>query len=254
MTTQNETLMPQGDWDSGYTNTPLQIAAVHHPITALIRRHFAPVTSQSVYEVGCFPGSFLAVFGELGYTLHGIDQTPRLPEMTAFLTRSGYTVGTVKDGDFFAETPTPTYDVVCSFGFIEHFTDVSAVIAQHLALVKPGGYVLLTTPNFAGLWQRIAHSLVDLANLKKHNLAAMNPRAWAAQCEAAGFTILEAGYVGRCDFWSEPHHRDRVETLLWYAVRAAVYLLKRIVWFDSRGLSPFCVLVAHKLPYADRPD
>jgi 2-polyprenyl-3-methyl-5-hydroxy-6-metoxy-1,4-benzoquinol methylase len=48
-----------------------------------------------------------------------------------------------------------TFDVVYSAGVIEHFEDQPGVVAAHLRLVKPGGWLILTAPNLAGVQGRI---------------------------------------------------------------------------------------------------
>lgn len=38
------------------------------------------------------------------------------------------------------------YDIVCSFGVIEHFPDKQAILEAHKRFVKPGGYALVIIP------------------------------------------------------------------------------------------------------------
>lgn len=240
--------MEQTEWDSSYDSTVIRSADDNHPVTTLIKHYFAHTAGQlqTVYEVGCFPGTFLSVFGALGYELHGSDLTPRLEEMKDFFRRQTFAVGSIDNSDFFLASDTTKYDVVCSFGFIEHFPNYPAVIKKHARLVKDGGHLLITTPNFRGFVQQLFHRLADRKNLSKHHLPAMNPPEWAAQLEAAGFEILYSGYIGRFDFWSEPDTRGVVERGLLFAVRVVSYGLKRLVFFDSQALSPFCAIVARK--------
>ncbi len=239
-------LTDQSYWDEEYTYATLASAPRNHPITQLIHQHFTG-KSGSVFEVGCFPGSFLYVFGDLGYELHGIDGTPRVAEMPAFIQAQGYALGTISQGDFFTEQPKKShYDVVCSFGFIEHFNDFESVIAQHIEYAAPQGSLMITTPNFAGWYQRLAHTLTDSDNLKRHNLESMQPERWRAVCEKAGLIVVTAGYAGKFDFWVEPAQRSLWQKILFYVFAALGKLLKRLIFFDSKAFSPFCVLIAKK--------
>jgi 2-polyprenyl-3-methyl-5-hydroxy-6-metoxy-1,4-benzoquinol methylase len=47
----------------------------------------------------------------------------------------------------FGLTPREAFDVVLSGGFIEHFTDVAAIVQKHLQLLKPGGRLVVMIPN-----------------------------------------------------------------------------------------------------------
>lgn len=80
--------------------------------------------SRSVLEIGCFPGKFLSVFGELGYELNGIDISPRVEtDLPIWLRDKGYKTGNFINADFFDYADSRKYGVVCSFGFIEHFVN-----------------------------------------------------------------------------------------------------------------------------------
>jgi SAM-dependent methyltransferase len=66
-------------WDKYHEGFELQIAPEIHPIRQLIERYFPKTDNETCIEIGCYPGAFLAVFGELGYELYGIDLSPVSP-------------------------------------------------------------------------------------------------------------------------------------------------------------------------------
>lgn len=243
---QKNNLTDSTYWDSEYRYATFASAPTNHPINQLIKKHCAG-QSGSVFEVGCFPGTFLYTFGELGYQLNGIDTAPRLPEMISDMQQRGFHLGEFSRADFFNIPHAPQYNVVCSFGFIEHFIDFETVIKKHLDLVAPGGTLIITTPNFAGFYQYLAHKLTDQKNLARHNVASMNPERWAALCTEAGYTIIEAGYAGKFDFWVEAQERSWFEKIIFYLFAALGKILKRVIWFESKTFSPFCILVAKKV-------
>ena len=121
------------------------------------------------FEVGCYPGMFLAYLGlEHEFTVSGIDATPQVTDrLVRHLEKLGVRVGTLHHGNVFTFVSPERYDVVCSFGFIEHFAHVDNVIGRHVALLKPGGTLVLTCPNFRGL-QYVLHRLLDSENLARH--------------------------------------------------------------------------------------
>ena len=57
------------------------------------------------------------------------------------------------------------FDAVASFGLIEHFSDLEAIIDLHLLCAKPGGRVFVSAPNLAGpnLWwtRQFSPSILD---------------------------------------------------------------------------------------------
>src|ERR1700730_3165409 len=83
-----------------------------------------------VLEIGCAPGRWLAFLSRefnlgvsgIEYTTDGAAATRRNLELL------GVKNADIREADFLTATPSPKYDVVVSFGFVEHFTDVEAVI------------------------------------------------------------------------------------------------------------------------------
>ena len=133
--------------------------------------------------------------------------------------------------------------MVCSFGFIEHFPDFRDVLKKHIELVKPGGVLLVTCPNFRR-GQFILHWLLDRENLRKHVLSAMDLAAWEATLLEGEMEVIEKGYSETFLFWIE----SRSPRSLWlakYVARFARWVNERIRW-PNVFLSPFMYCVARK--------
>lgn len=129
----------------------------------------------SVFEVGCAPGKWLSYAAESnGLEVAGIEYSQAGAAATLKnLHILGIKSDDVISGDFFLVQPTKQYDVVMSFGFIEHFDDVDDVVKKHLDWLKPGGILILGIPNFSGL-NGLIQSILDRDILDKHNLDIMN--------------------------------------------------------------------------------
>src|SRR6516225_9638771 len=97
------------------------------------------------FEIGCYPGNFLIWLGQrFGYTVSGIDATPFVRhQMPERLRRHGVRIGELRHGDFLDFDAGRVFDVVCSFGFIEHFRETEDLIERHVRLVKPGGVLVM---------------------------------------------------------------------------------------------------------------
>jgi 2-polyprenyl-3-methyl-5-hydroxy-6-metoxy-1,4-benzoquinol methylase len=105
-------------------------------------------------------------------------------------------------GDFVNDAFTETFDVVCSFGFLEHFTNTEEIIEKHLSLLRPNGHLLITIPNFRGI-NGLVQWLFDRENLKKHNLKAMNTKKLKYILSEQKVKSYEIGYFGGAHVWVE---------------------------------------------------
>jgi 2-polyprenyl-3-methyl-5-hydroxy-6-metoxy-1,4-benzoquinol methylase len=202
----------KNDWAEMYDAVSPQIIPAHDPIKLLIERHFSsqPESAQEAkktcFEIGCYPGRYLSVFGALGYQLNGLDYYSASSEkLTAWFNSLGYGHGDFYETDLFSFNTQKKYDVVCSFGFIEHFIDWKKVIDAHLGLVTEGGYVMITAPNFNNSLQKSIRTYVDRENLSRHHLPSIDIEQWEKYASEKGFSKVYAGYFGRFDFWYDSH-------------------------------------------------
>ncbi len=193
-------LVDQDYWDGGYAQAEFSPLAPDHFLRAWINAH-VPRGKGDCLEIGCFPGRFLAAFGDLGYRLHGVDLTPRVEAVPAWLASRGYAVGAFHRADFLTCPLAQRYDVVSSFGFIEHFTNWQEILGRHADLVAPGGFLVIEAPNMAGLVQRSLRRLFDPEDLERHHTPAMHVDAWATIATRLGFEVLHAGPLGTFDIW-----------------------------------------------------
>ncbi len=242
----NTTLVDQSYWDRSYADMAPTVAPPGDVVRTWLETQIPrPTGEQHVLEVGCFPGRYLGVLGQLGYTVHGIDLTPAVRRMKPGLDALGLRTGDFHEADFLSFEPGRRYDVVCSFGFIEHFQDWAAVLRKHAALVAPGGRIIIETPNFRGAVQQLFHRWLDAENLKRHNLAAMVPQAWADVLRSEGFTVERAGYFGPFDFWHDSGGSGLVRRVGFGLLRLISPLLKHLPE-GSATWSPYAGLIAHK--------
>jgi 2-polyprenyl-3-methyl-5-hydroxy-6-metoxy-1,4-benzoquinol methylase len=235
----------QERWDQSYAQLRLRSAPANDPIRVWLEQH-VPLGQGTCLELGCFPGSYLAVLAELGYEVHGIDRTPRVtPDLRDWMQHQGYRTGEFVRGDVFSYAYKRQYDVVCSFGLIEHFGRWSELVSVHARLVRDGGLLVITTPNFRGWFQCVLHQWLDSANLAEHNLDAMRPRRWADVVRPLGFTVVWCGYIGPFDFWVEPQPRPRWQA----AVLKGLLTLKpvgRLLPDNVGAYAPYCGLLAQR--------
>ena len=244
---QPRILAPIDFWQQTYGIFPLQEAPANDPVIRWLAEHI-PAGQGDCIEIGCYPGHFQPFFGNLGYRLHGIDVIPRVMEMPAWLRDRGLAVGDFWQQNFFAFKPQRQFEIVCSFGFIEHFSAWEDVIARHLDLVAPGGWLVIMSPNFSGALQKHFHRLLDTDNFRRHYLPAMEPQHWRALAEKQGFLTVFCGYFGRFDMWAAYQRRSFPAKLMVHGIiDILVPLLRRLPWPEGRKLyAPCCGLIAKK--------
>lgn len=233
-------------WDNSYQNTQFATLPDRDPIKIWLKT-FIPKGSGTCIEVGCFPGGILSCFGELGYELHGIDLTPRIEqELPAWLKSKGYSVGTFLQKDFTLFNPKTEYDIVASFGFIEHFSDWQSILVKHASLVKKGGLLVIEVPNFRGPVQRVLHLLLDKENYTRHNIKSMQPKKWESIIKKLGFETLNCGHFGNFMFWVDNENRNWLQKLTINLIQSST---KRFLKYlpDNSAYSPFCGLICRKL-------
>lgn len=167
------------------------------------RRFLKTDPSRHIFEVGCAPGRWLVWFNKtFGYTAFGCDISRRAAETTRSNFKMNGVPGEIYTADITSGTDLPPhlYDVVVSFGVIEHFADPAAIVQRHVELLKPGGTLILNVPNLAG---RINHWLLRAARMQSlidvHNLTMMNKATFQSFAEQLDLEVCYLDYVGGFD-------------------------------------------------------
>ncbi len=246
-----ENLASDAYWDSGYEKFDFSPMPRNYPTVELLYQYFSnnegAANPRSVFEIGVYPGRFLYHFGKLGFELNGIDQTLYIPKLVEWLQQEHFKVGNIFKGDVTELNESQhQYDVVFSGGFIEHFPEFEKMIAVHARLVKPGGYVYITAPNFGGSVQYRLHKWLDGENLARHYVPAMDVQKWEQVLIANGFEIIRSGYIGGIDFWADKQKRNIPQQVLLKLVKWTIPLLKKMNLPNNRSWSPECVVIARR--------
>jgi SAM-dependent methyltransferase len=202
-------------WDTYWEHAPALPAEAHangksstRAILEVIDRFVAWDPPRTVLEVGGAPGGYAAhLYRRFGHEICVLDSSPVGIDMTRKNFEMLGIQGRVLHRDLFStEAPTPQFDVVFSLGLIEHFADTRAVVAAHLAYVKPGGRLIIGCPNLLGINRALLRRLAPSA-LEWHHLEAMDIREWPRFEQALGLRVRFRGYVAgfqpgtfwRCD-------------------------------------------------------
>lgn len=200
-------------------------------------------------EVGCVPGDLLIALHKLfGYRPVGVDYNNRIDLVRKNMKKNGITDYKIYRSDIFKFEPGEKYDVVCSFGLVEHFTDPKPCIHKMANLVKKGGYLVVHVPNFRWL-QYVIHYFSDRELFQTHNLKYMDiDNLKKAIHEVTEVETVYAGYYGVLQDW--PKTGFFPSDVLHYLTHACNSMINKLglnVLLSNRYTSTETVFIGRKL-------
>jgi SAM-dependent methyltransferase len=119
---------------------------------AFFLKFFQP--GQQVLDLGCGAGYFVKMLSEVGVNATGIDLDP------AAVTKAqthGLSVIQAEALSYLQELPSESLDAIFSAHLIEHLEveTVFSLIQASYRVLRPGGFLLLTTPNVRALFSHL---------------------------------------------------------------------------------------------------
>ncbi len=137
----------------------------------------------TLLDVGCSVGGFVNAASELGDVAEGIDISPSSVAV-------GQKLGLkIRAGDFLSADFRAKFDVITLWATLEHLPEPNRYVRRARELLRPGGVLLGSVPNFSGITQR-------LIGTKDRYVGIDHVNYWTAQGFAAyfrrfGFEIME---------------------------------------------------------------
>jgi 2-polyprenyl-3-methyl-5-hydroxy-6-metoxy-1,4-benzoquinol methylase len=170
-----------------------------------------------ILEIGCGASPWLPYFAKLGFQVAGVDYSKVGCEQSRdILARAGIH-GDIYDCDAFDPLPEllGAFDAVVSLGVVEHFKDTVEPIRAFAKFLRPGGMVLSTCPNMAGILG-FAQKVLNRPVYERHVPLTL-PDLRAAHL-AAGLTEVGGRYLGNLDFHVANVERDGIAVKLTHKV------------------------------------
>jgi SAM-dependent methyltransferase len=203
------------------------------------------ISGKTFIEIGGFPGTMSIYFHKkynctVSLLDYYIDK-----EMTNKLEQANdIPKDTVKciESDFFDFNSKQLYDIVFSYGFIEHFDDTYDVIKRHVDLLAPTGNLLIILPNFLGLNGWIQRRF-DRETFDVHNLKSMELIRLRKIMSSFNLNNVKIEYTKKPIVWLES--KPTISHLIKLSVKILSYTLK-LIPIRCRLLSPFIVISADK--------
>lgn len=254
------TLTKKEDWDQNYVS-PKEISELkfgwrdrtNHLIAKKIEE--IGLDGKSVLEIGAGDSQWLPYFAKnypnsrfagLDYSKAGCE---RLAERAAAICRT--TTIDIFHQDMFALESTlhGKFDLVMSFGVVEHFTELSVALLAKKKYLKDQGLMFSLIPNMAG-------SIGYLTKLFNREIYGMhNPHDWNSFLEGhrkSGLTVISGGYLGSTNFGVLSSCFATHEGLPWHTYVFLTRLTKAIGLVESklgdlpssRMLSPYIYAIS----------
>lgn len=228
------------------------------------REYFRAALAQAarpgalLLEVGCGSSRWLPYFAkEFGCRVFGIDYSlAGCSNARQMLAKAGQR-GTIVCGDFFSPPSSlhGKFDVVVSFGVAEHFTDTAGCIAAFTEFLRPGGLLLTSVPNLAGLVGRLqswlSPAIFEIHTvLRREDLSAAHRKSGLEVLRCEYFLAVNFGVCNLNKMTGGAFARELKRRLVRLLARASVVaweMEKRVGHFPpSRLFSPYVNCVARK--------
>ena len=144
-------------WEGGGTEGGYESYTAMEP---LLRRTFAarlallprPAPGARLLDVGCGPGAGIEAARAAGWDAYGLDVSPPAIELAGRRNPERARVGTVEDRLF----PADFFDAITLYDIIEHVSAPRKFAEALAAQLRPGGRLLIATPNCESLLARIS--------------------------------------------------------------------------------------------------
>ncbi|MBU0532683.1 class I SAM-dependent methyltransferase [Patescibacteria group bacterium] len=219
----------------------------------LLKKYLPTNSTMKCLEIGCAPGRFLVAFHKnFEYELNGIDMCG-IEVTKKNLEFNGIKNYNLYETDFLKWQTKKKFDVVSSFGYIEHFKDPTSHLKKMIELVAKGGYLVVEIPSFRYI-NSVTRSLFshDNGNWKKiHNLRIMDTEFWKNRCEEFGLKTVYLGHYKFFSYWHES--KNKLARGLNIPLVGTSLVLNKItdalnlnIVLANKYSSPFIVLIAKK--------
>lgn len=204
-------------------------------------------------EIGCGGSRWLPYFGRTyGYDLAGIDYSPAGIELLRrILTKAGISA-TLVQGDMF-EPPADlveAFDVVVSFGVVEHFEETAHAVRACARYLKPGGIMLTEVPTMRGPYG-LVYRLFRPAIYRIH--VPQTRESLASAHRSAGLEVVSSRYVlGTPNVLTRPTTQTSVLRRLAFHIGALYQRMDDAGYGipPNRFTSPYALCIATKPQHA----
>lgn len=219
----------------------------------LFRKYVEKPAGAKLIEVGCGRSNWLPFFAKyFSWTASGLDYSQRGCEQARALAQRGGVTADIRLADMFSPPADflQYFDIVCSFGVVEHFDETEIPLRAKAALLKDGGIMITMIPYLKGVpgyLQKVLNKEVYDIHKPSHK---EDLETFHKNC---GLRILYAGYVGSLHF-GVLNFTKKSSGFLYYPAKAVFYIFNQLVyhtrhvlkWPPNSLTSPYVLVIAQK--------
>ncbi|MFO1054963.1 MAG: class I SAM-dependent methyltransferase [Planctomycetota bacterium] len=141
---------------------------------------------RRLLDVGCATGALISVAGSRGWQAEGLE----VGSSSAAYARDRLGL-VVHPTSLFEFSPGPaSYDAITFLEVIEHLEAPIAALRRIVDWIKPGGTLLLSTPNFDSLFRRIHGPRWWVVNCPDDHIVFFTPRTLRTALESVGLHVV----------------------------------------------------------------
>lgn len=122
------------------------------------------IGSKKLLDVGCGKGDFITRMQQQGWEVEGLEVDAEAVEYARTEKRLTVHLGSLEDSGF----PDNTFDVITSNHVIEHVHDPVTLIRECMRVLKPGGKLVLATPNIESFGHEVFKSDWSHLDVPRH--------------------------------------------------------------------------------------
>ncbi len=189
-----------------------------------------------VLEAGCGSGVWAFLLEQVGFEIWGVDFSEAAIKGATEYAKyhnlsSRFFQGDVREMSF----PDNYFDVVVSYGVIEHFPDSENAVKEFYRVLRPGGACLVTAPNPFTFHRLIGRHVLNITKSARLGYVGYEdnytPRALAEMLKELGFQEVTCGIL----------EQGLLFGMFWPSIpvvgKALYYLLQKASFFIERRQS-----------------
>lgn len=209
--------------------------------------------NKTCIEIGAFPGGNLGYLAKaFQYKPIALDFVDNIDLIKSNMEHNGIKeCGIIKE-DFLKWIPNKKYDIVCSYGFIEHFLNYEDVLQKHIDILNHNGILIITVPNceFFQLWIRKMLYTEEKYKIimTSHNREIMNiDKLKEIILKKNRLKQLFSGFIGGMNIWFPANEVTiQMHKLKYYNFIKKIESIINRLNVSNRFISPEILIIAQK--------
>ena len=143
-------------------------------------------TTLKMLDIGCSSGARMAAAADLGFIVSGVEPAPEAAQTAK---NAGYDVyqGYLNEANY----PSETFDVITLFEIVEHIDTPIDMLNECHRILRPGGIIIINTPNSASWTARFMKAKWDGFSLTKMggHISFFSPKSMSHLAHKTGFKV-----------------------------------------------------------------